>query len=290
MTLLRHAGIDEAGYGPLLGPLAVVGVAVSTPDASALMTTLAALGVADSKQVHRGKDLAPLARVVVPALGWLTGFPVTTAEEVFALLGEPPEARAGMPWLAGARDLRLPEVPAWTNLPGTPLGLAGHLVQPRTYNAERRAGVNKADLEWRRVADLLQRLDGAPQSTTVDRLGGRRYYGDLLRERFPGRSVAVLEETELLSRYDCGGHTVAFAVGGESVSALTALASCIAKYARELQMHLLNQYWCGKLPWLKPTAGYPQDARRWLYQVGDGLAGGWRDELVRNDGQDQVSP
>ncbi len=283
---LRHAGIDEAGYGPLLGPLAVVATAVETDDWPALSAALAARGVKDSKTVHKSGSLLPLARVVVPGVQWLTGFPVETAADLFAVLGEAPAVRAELPWLAGAEALRLPDLPAWEGLPATPRGCAGHLVQPRTYNAERRAGVNKADLEWRRVGDLLVRVDGRPQDTVVDRLGGRRYYADLLKARFPGQRVEILGEENHLSRYDVAGHTVAFAVGGESVSPLTALASCIAKYARELQMDLLNRHWCGKLPWLKPTAGYPQDARRWLYQVGDGLAGGWRDDLVRNDGED----
>ncbi len=282
---MRHAGIDEAGYGPLLGPLAVVGTVVETDDWAALTAALAAHGVKDSKTVHKSGNLTPLARVVVPGVEWLTGFPVETAADLFAVLGESPDVRAELPWMAGAEALRLPSFEAWEDLPATPRGCGGHLVQPRTYNAERRAGTNKADLEWKRVGELLTRFDGRPQETVVDRLGGRRYYADLLRDRFE-RRVEILGEESSLSLYDVEGHQVSFAVGGESVSPLTALASCIAKYARELQMELLNRHWCEKLPWLKPTAGYPQDARRWLYQVGNGLAGGWRDDLVRNDGED----
>lgn len=283
---MRHAGIDEAGYGPLLGPLVVASTAAETDDWAAFTSALLAHGVRDSKSIHKTGSLLPLARVVVPGVQWLTGFPIETAADLFAVLGEKPEDRANLPWLAGAEDLRLPDLPPWDDLPAIPRGCAGHLVQPSVYNAERRAGINKADLEWRRVGNLLSRVDGRPQDTVVDRLGGRRYYADLLKLQFPGLPVTILEEANHLSRYDIAGHAVSFAVGGESVSPLTALASCIAKYSRELQMELLNRFWCGKLPWLKPTAGYPQDARRWLYQVGQGLAGGWRDELVRNDGED----
>ena len=41
-----------------------------------------------------------------------------------------------------------------------------------------------------------------------------------------------------------------------------ALASMAAKYLRELSMHAFNAFWCGHVADLKPTAGYPVDARR----------------------------
>ena len=40
-----------------------------------------------------------------------------------------------------------------------------------------------------------------------------------------------------------------------------------AKYLRELHMVLLNRWWSEHLPELKPTAGYPQDARRFISEV-----------------------
>jgi hypothetical protein len=36
-----------------------------------------------------------------------------------------------------------------------------------------------------------------------------------------------------------------------------------AKYVRELAMHAFNAFWSTRLPALRPTAGYPLDARRW---------------------------
>jgi hypothetical protein len=29
-------------------------------------------------------------------------------------------------------------------------------------------------------------------------------------------------------------------------------------------MHVFNQYWCGRIDGLQPTAGYYSDAQRWL--------------------------
>jgi hypothetical protein len=42
----------------------------------------------------------------------------------------------------------------------------------------------------------------------------------------------------------------------------TALASMTAKYLRELSMRAFNEFWCSRIPNLRPTAGYPKDAHR----------------------------
>ena len=47
----------------------------------------------------------------------------------------------------------------------------------------------------------------------------------------------------------------------------TALASMTAKYHRELAMHAFNAFWTTKLPGLKPTAGYPNDAKRFREEI-----------------------
>ncbi len=289
---MRFCGIDEAGYGPTLGPLGIVRVVAEADDRAALTAAFAATGVRDSKEVHDPKDLAPLESVALAAITWACGFQPDTAADCFALLGETAEIRRGIPWMAGAADLRLPvaasAVPTWDLGSVRPRGLGGSLVQPREYNATLRIGCNKAVLEWRHVARLLVESHDATtcSETVVDRLGGRKFYGGLLQEAFPAVLVLIEQETDRVSRYrlpaaDHDGHGIGFYVGGEAVSPLTAVASCIAKYARELHMLLLNRYWCTRMPWLAPTAGYPQDAKRWLHQLGTGYAEAWIDDLVR---------
>ncbi len=289
---MRHVGIDEAGYGPTLGPLAIVCVAIDGDDPAALLTT----GVMDSKKLHDPLDLAPLERVVLPAIAWLTGFQPDSAADCFALLGENAELHAGVPWMDGAANLRLPvaatSLPTWTIPDLTPRGLSGALVQPRAYNAYLRGDGsrfgNKADLEWQHISRLLSAVHDPHVATTtvVDRLGGRKFYREVLQAVFPETLVLIEDESPHVSRYlipasTHAGHTIGFHVGGETVSPLTAIASCIAKYARELHMLLLNRHWCARMPWLAPTAGYPQDAVRWLHQVGDGHVDAWRDDLIR---------
>jgi hypothetical protein len=47
----------------------------------------------------------------------------------------------------------------------------------------------------------------------------------------------------------------------------TALSSMTAKYLRELAMQAFNAFWQRHLPTLRPTAGYPLDARRFRQQI-----------------------
>ena len=63
-----------------------------------------------------------------------------------------------------------------------------------------------------------------------------------------------------------------------------ALASMTAKYSRELLMHRMNMYFTDACPGLHPTAGYVQDARRYLQDI-DGVIRERsinRDQLVRS--------
>jgi len=41
----------------------------------------------------------------------------------------------------------------------------------------------------------------------------------------------------------------------------------VSKYVRELCMKLFNEFWQERVAGLAPTAGYPQDAARFLAQI-----------------------
>lgn len=269
---MRYGGIDEAGYGPTLGPLAVVGVGIEAEPDIDLARVFAGTGVRDSKTLHKPGNLAPLEQVALGGLAWLTGRQPRSAAEVFAVLGENAGHRTH-PWQQGAEGLTLPfsatQVPTWSLIHARPLGVRGSLIHADGYNRFLAGSGNKADLELAEVKRLLAWVaDVAPASITVDRLGGRRFYGDALQSVWPDTQIAILEEAAHASRYDAAGRHIGFLVGGEAASPLTALASCIAKYARELHMLLFNRHWCAAVAELAPTAGYPEDARRWLTALG----------------------
>lgn len=103
---------------------------------------------------------------------------------------------------------------------------------------------------------------------SVDRQGGRRYYRDWLCELMPGTAIVRIEESPRRSAYVVPANPdrllVEFLVSGDSLRLEIALASMFAKYFREVAMHYFNAWWLARVKNLRPTAGYPQDARRFV--------------------------
>jgi hypothetical protein len=112
----------------------------------------------------------------------------------------------------------------------------------------------------------------------VDRQGGRAHYGGLLGRLFPEANVGLVRESDGLSEYRLASKDgvrsmkVLFAEKAERRSFAVALASCLAKYARESCMQGFNDYFGELEPGLKPTAGYTTDGRRWLKDADELLA------------------
>jgi ribonuclease HII len=46
-----------------------------------------------------------------------------------------------------------------------------------------------------------------------------------------------------------------------------AVSSMVCKYTREVMMELFNQFWSEHVPDIKPTKGYPVDARRFKSEI-----------------------
>jgi ribonuclease HII len=290
---MRLSGIDEAGFGPLIGPLSVIGVAVEARDESVVRGTFQAAetGARDSKQVHTAGDISAIEAVALPALAWLLGELPRTACACFSAVGESVASRADFPWLAQAAQVALPigpPVASWRFSGMHPAGLSARIIHVPQYNSTLQRGLNKAELELLAVGGILRELTacGQDHEIVVDRLGGRRYYRDFLQQQWPQAMVLIDSEGTRISSYQVVGspmqHRVRFCVDGEGQSILTALASCIAKYLRELHMLLLNRYFCAGQPALQPTAGYVQDGRRWLRDIGPSALARHRNLLVRN--------
>ncbi|MBL8840141.1 MAG: hypothetical protein JNL90_01295 [Planctomycetes bacterium] len=305
-------GIDEAGLGPTLGPL-LFGATLFTGPAPAVGDLRAALAgvvgerfdpagatlaIDDSKRLFAGRrTLAPLE---LPALAVLRPGAArpATLEAAVAADGDAAEwaewYRAGDA-LPRACDAALVE--GWrarfaAELAARGLALVEALARPvfePQLNGCFARGMNKGDAVLSCVAPLITRLAAAvPQhdlELVVDRLGGRRYYGDFLRHLFPLRPLVVVEEEPERSRYRLrdGARTleIAFEVDGDRRHLPVALASLCAKYVRELFVERLNRCFAARRPGLLPTAGYPQDAARWLADVATTLEAGEREQLVR---------
>ena len=69
---------------------------------------------------------------------------------------------------------------------------------------------------------------------------------------------------------------IRFQAKGESILP-TALASMVSKYLREVSMDRFNTWWREHIPGLMPTAGYPEDARRFRGEIAEKMEELWLD-------------
>lgn len=111
-----------------------------------------------------------------------------------------------------------------------------------------------------------------PAEIFCDRQGGRKNYLPVLADTFPDywfQEMRVSAERCSYRNTD-PAIDIHFSVGGDSFPP-TALASMLAKYLRERIMESFNSYWLKHVPGLKPTAGYPQDAKRFRTDVAEAV-------------------
>jgi len=257
-----HIGTDEAGYGPLLGPL-VVAAAVYEGERRAAP----GCGIADSKEVYTRGGRNALARVLSPYLGLPAPVSLTDLLARLSVRGDP---RPGYPWYGEVSDAE-----AGGGAP--PQGFRRLYVNPvceRDFNAACARHGDKATVLFEETMRVVRQAlaDHAGDAVIVcDKHGGRnRYAGLLLAELLPG-AILVEREGAACSSYRLTfpDRTVRirFQKAADATDRAAALASMAAKYTRELFMEGLNGFFGARIEGLRPTAGYYEDGRRFLGEV-----------------------
>lgn len=301
------AGIDEAGYGPLLGPL-VVGCCAfrindADPDAAELpcvwkrLKKLVSrnrtkggkkLHINDSKLVYTA-GLKELERAILALIATnvetcegLEHFIALTAKHAVEDVQQYPWYRPydgeRFPLEQDFLPIRLFANALKQEMDGSGchcVHLAARVVTERKFNEMCNATHNKGSALFSTAAihlDYLLRTYG-DQGLVIfcDRQGGRSHYGSLLRLMFEEWALEITHEEDARAEYRLlkGGHAVRiiFCEKAESQCLPVAAASMLSKYLREALMTRFNAFWKQHLPALEPTAGYYSDGVRFLGEI-----------------------
>ncbi len=287
--------MDEAGYGPNLGPLvisATVWEVPGDPHGINLWELLAdsvrqtadtdgRLHMADSKQVYQPqRGISELERSVLAALASVGKRP-DSLEDLIEVLGQPDSLSSR--WY---RERTIP-LPCRIDHASIEQG-AEHLTKNLARQGVNLLGIHSVVIEESRYNDLVEDRGskGAvltesslslmrsvwsptaeiPTLIVADKHGGRGRYGAALANVCDGAFLTILEEGRSVSRYRLGQTEIRFQTAAESHLPV-ALASMVSKYVREVAMEALNAFWATRVPELRPTKGYPVDARRFQEEV-----------------------
>ena len=317
--MLVYAGIDEAGYGPILGPLCVAcsvfvdssAIEINDEEPCNLWKRLSKavcrkridkrkrIAIEDSKKLKNANNWGenglrkspaphPLKHLERGVLSFLSGAKECATPncdgDLFKALHVTPagaawyESSTSLPVAHQADELRISASRLHRAMQAEHISctlMRCEAVDAPMFNSQYERMKNKSSVNFHAVLRLIDCIwktwpEDHPR-IVIDRQGGRAHYLQDLLLMYPEAQIQILEENDLVSRYRLvmSGSilTVSFVVEAETNHLPVALASMTAKYVRELHMMRMNRYFCSLMPELKPTAGYFEDARRYLGEI-----------------------
>ena len=293
-------GIDEAGFGPILGPLVVSSSTFSLPYnllASDLWQILGKsvgnrrqrlagrLLIADSKKAYnKTVGIKHLERTILTILSCLGREPTTLSELLQMLCPDCLKRLSDYPWYKDVQNYSLSADTADRAIASMVLtdDLASNGIELQQlnsccldvayYNKMVSTVNNKASVLFTATSKLIQlardNFAGEELNIIIDRQGGRKHYRKNLQRMFPDMSLRIIRESPAVSSYElqtvAGAMRVHFVVGADGQYLPVSLASMVSKYLRELLIGSINRFFAGFRPDLKPTAGYWEDGLRFI--------------------------
>lgn len=305
MTVL--VGIDEVGFGPLLGPMVVSSTAISLPGQLAksnlwqiLKNSVAnrkrylrgRLLITDSKKAYnRRKGTGHLERTVLACLYCLDQKPGNLHELLQLLCASSLSRLEGYPWYSNMSDYRISYAKADMEIASAVLkkdlssqnlqliGLRSRCLDVGHYNEMVENVKNKANILFTAVSSLIKSaFDQFAQNKLriiVDRQGGRIHYRSQLQRMFTGMEMKILREDSIASSYlmRAGPREAElhFVVGADNHFLPVSLASMVSKLLRELLVDCINRYFTSFYSELRPTAGYWTDGLRFIKDIRENI-------------------
>lgn len=298
-------GIDEAGYGPNLGPLVMTSVAFQVPETLVgknLWKPLAKcvrrepgkddrrIWIDDSKRVYSStRGLHELEFGVLAIHGCSRQVQQFVLRELVRHLC--PECEADLDaeaWFLGHSELPIEADLAEVVEASQRFAdgcqskeiLLGHIqsivICAGRFNQLLSRWQSKGAILGEGLARLLlanlERCRGSDGiHFFIDKHGGRNNYAAMIQDAVPAGMVMTREEGLERSRYDILGLecpvTVTVEPRADGSHMGVALASMVSKYLRETLMIEFNAFWQQHVPGLEPTAGYPGDATRFFTSI-----------------------
>ena len=296
-------GIDEAGFGPLLGPLVVssVGFQVPTSLLDANLWEALRLSVTDQRRRMGGKLLVTdskkaytrttgithLERTALAALRVAGHTPIQLSELAATLCPRGYQRLLRYPWYQDLAEVAIPSNDADKTIAAGAFQrdlekqgmilteLASQCLDVAHYNRLVDAVRNKSSVLFTATCTLIQQAmeqhQAARMKIVVDRQGGRVHYRRHLQQMFPAWDLSIRHEDEAHSHYLLASTNrqidIHFCVKADQKHLPVALASMISKYLRECLVGCINRYFIAFCHDLKPTAGYWQDGQRFIQDL-----------------------
>jgi len=293
-------GIDEAGLGPLLGPLVISAAGLSVPrellkeDLWQLLKEsvkkdkkqlAGRMLVTDSKKAfNRSAGLGHLERTVLSSLAALGDAPDDIGRLLNALcpdcagriekykwynenISQPIEANPDEIGICSASFSR-----ALKKNQMSLVLLKSFCFDVAYYNGMVEKVRNKSTVVFTAlcglISDVLKHTEGKAYQFLIDRQGGRSRYTEPLRKMFPEMALEVLKESEKISSYELADSQrvirLHFMVKADAKHFPVSLASMTSKYLREILMGCINKYFISRCEKIQPTAGYWTDGKRFV--------------------------